>query len=169
MSKKTIISKREEYIIKEKHGYIKSRNSFDINKCLRGGKILDDKQQKLIDNLDNVIKNNILEEDIQVYRYDNVVFVDSMYPKITDLTSKIGCVIENKSFISTSCVVGSSIMAQDKSRDIHLKINVPKGTNCYTTDNGKESEIILPRNIKMKLIGLETENNRKVLIYEICN
>ena len=62
-------------------------------------------------------------------------------PKIvTEMESKLGTIINEKAFVSTSVVQDKNIMT-DKA--VRFELKTPKGTNAYVTKNKKESECIL--------------------------
>ena len=83
-----------------------------------------------------------------------------------------GAIFNNKGFTSTSTIEGHNMFIRDYSKaPVVMKIDIDKGFSGYFADNYPESELILPRNTRMrfekavveKIYGVE----RIVLYYKV--
>ena len=184
-AKKGQVTKEERKIIYGKthfSGYINSSNARKINKSLREGIELADKQEVISETLSQVIKNNVIDNDIHVYRHItpdslfDIVGVEVPKPsllepaevfwdKLSTLPEKIGKNVEftEKGFLSTSAVRGKNVFTD---RNLVFEIDVPKGTNGYITTNKKETEIIFDKGSKL-LIKQATIENIKTSDFKI--
>ena len=184
-AKKGQVTKEERKIIYGKthfSGYINSSNARKINKSLREGIELTDKQEVISETLSQVIKNNVIDNDIHVYRHItpdslfDIVGVEVPKPsllepaevfwdKLSTLPEKIGKNVEftEKGFLSTSAVRGKNVFTD---RNLVFEIDVPKGTNGYITTNKKETEIIFDKGSKL-LIKQATIENIKTSDFKI--
>lgn len=156
-AKKGQVTKEERKIIYGKthfSGYINSSNARKINKSLREGITLTDKQEVISETLSQVIKNNVIDDDIHVYRHItpdplfDIVGVEVPKPsllepaevfwyKLSTLPEKIGKNVEftEKGFLSTSAVRGKNVFTD---RILVFEIDVPKGTNGYITTKKRD-------------------------------
>lgn len=184
-AKKGQVTKEERKIIYGKthfSGYINSSNARKINKSLREGIELTDKQEVISETLSQVIKNNVIDNDIHVYRHItpdslfDIVGVEVPKPsllepaevfwdKLSTLPEKIGKNVEftEKGFLSTSAIRGKNVFTD---RNLVFEIDVPKGTNGYITTNKKETEIIFDKGSKL-LIKQATIENIKTSDFKI--
>jgi hypothetical protein len=149
-------------------GYVATHNYSNINSNMRGDGFatnpLDEDDLKTIEAMRNAINTNTLDDDYTLVRYVNGSYLSNVFgvldsdgrilqdgdiihnignqvPKIvTEMESKLGTIINEKAFVSTSVVQDKNIMT-DKAARFELK--APKGTNAYVTKNKKESECIL--------------------------
>ena len=173
------ITKEERSIVYGKghfSGYINSSNARKMNEIIRNDGILPSDYQEIADVLQGIIKKNVINENIMVYRYvstDTLEAItgvkapvatlrmssDEYWEKVKEASEsiKIGHVYTEKAFLSTSGVFDNNVM---KSKGILLNIKVPKGTNGYITTNNKESEIIFGQNTKIRITGTKLENER---------
>ena len=132
-------------------------------------KALHPDDEKTIEAMRTVISKNELDKDLYLTRYVNADYLTSMFgvkfnpygkgeetisnsivnaanfkkhiPGVVEgLQGKVGEIITEKAFVSTSLMGEKNIM-QDK--PVMLIIEAPKGTNCYVPKNRKESECIL--------------------------
>ena len=151
-------------------GYIKSSNSYKINKAMREGTVheLSEGNQKTIETLKNVINKNVSDVDAVLIRKVDRNYLESVYNiKSTELkdivdeinTKKIGETYIEKGFVSTSYKADKNINLND---DIELDIYAPKGTNMFLTKNRTESEIILQTNTRFELEGAVLTDDGKV-------
>lgn len=162
---------KESTIMKD--GYVASSNAFSINEKLRNSLALSDRDNKTVDALDDLIKANKLKDNVILYRNVKNDFVKNMFKveiddlSITDAINKIKSSginkITDKAFFSTSAVkTANAFMA----RKVHLEVLTKKGTNALIVDNYSESEIILGRNQKFKIVDVVEDNNKIKVILE---
>ena len=149
-------------------GYVAMHNYSNINSNMRGDGFatnpLDGDDLKTIEAMRNAISANVLDDDYVLVRYVNGSYLTDVFgvfdsdgrilqdwdiiynignqvPKIvTEMESKLGTIINEKAFVSTSVVQDKNIMT-DKA--VRFELKTPKGTNAYVTKNKKESECIL--------------------------
>jgi hypothetical protein len=149
-------------------GYVATHNYSNINSNMRGDGFatnpLDGDDLKTIEAMRNAISANVLDDDYVLVRYVNGSYLTDVFgvfdsdgrilqdwdiihdignqvPRIvTEMESKIGTVINEKAFVSTSIVQSKNIMT-DKA--IRFELKTPAGTSAYVTKNKKESECIL--------------------------
>jgi hypothetical protein len=149
-------------------GYVATHNYSNINSNMRGDGFatnpLDEDDLKTIEAMRNAINTNTLDDDYTLVRYVNGSYLSNVFgvldsdgrilqdwdiihnignqvPKIvTEMESKLGTIINEKAFVSTSVVQDKNIMT-DKA--VRFELKAPKGTNAYVTKNKKESECIL--------------------------
>lgn len=171
------------------NGYIATSNSFGINEYLRTGNkdgILNfEKSLKTIEELEKVIKNNHASKDVILHR-----FVDSDYLNHYEMVNDFSkafftgdedsmklCVKEFnaihagqietfKAFTSTSFDSSKNVFTD---RPVKLTIHVPKGSNCYMTENLFESEIILNADSKFKIHGAKLDGGYFNIFLELIN
>ena len=158
-----------------KTAYINSSEAKYINADLRNGVELTGKRKEIADTLSEVINNNTIPENIQVFRYVDrdalsaITGVDFPMPKLTEpaeeywarlnkLPELIGTNKEfvEKGFMSTSAVAEKNVF---KERQLVLNINVPKETHGYITTNNKESEIIFDHGTKLLIKECRIEDS----------
>lgn len=145
------------YINDERKGYIQTYNSFDINNALRKGSKLEEDDAKTVATLDAIIARNRLPKNALLYRYEEGGFVDFLAGRRTNKTewmsvieSFIGREIQDLGYRSTSVVEDKNIF--EYQRDIKLIIKAKAGSNAYVTDNEMESEVVLPRGARIKIL-----------------
>lgn len=145
------------YINGERKGYIQTYNSFDINNALRKGAKLEEDDAKTVATLDAIIARNRLPKNALLYRYEEGGFVDFLAGRRTNKTewmsvieSFIGREIQDLGYRSTSVVEDKNIF--EYQRDIKLIIKAKAGSNAYVTDNEMESEVVLPRGARIKIL-----------------
>lgn len=176
------IAKHEKELLYER--YINNESSYDINAFLRKfdvgdkavkdtwsekisqirGVFVDNEALKAIDVLDRIIAQNILENDIVLFRYIQPDAIESLigenitmkgtYDAAKILKKHIGGVVQDKGFWSTSAIEKKNVV---RNFPIQLEIHAPKGTNAYVTDNIMESEIILKRGTKCVIKDMKIE------------
>ena len=137
------------------NGYTQRCSSFDLNRKLRKGQLLDSKEIKIFLAINSACNNNKLEKNIYLFRFVDQEFIKKYNIEFNRL-SKISIsnalfkfknniidknIKEKESgFISSSCDINKNVF---RSRDILLILYVEKGCNLYATNNEQESEIIL--------------------------
>nr|DAJ29976.1 MAG TPA: minor capsid component [Caudoviricetes sp.] len=177
--RQTINKKNEKIIMNTDTGYIQTVNSFDINLKLRNDKPLSKSDQRTIKALDSLIEDNTLPNNIVLYRNDGIAFIKSRFgideDKIYSLkaselvkaikATKITEFLE-KGYFSTSAIKNNNIFL---SRRVQSEIRVKKGTNAFVTNNWKESEVILKRNQRYKIVDISSEKDKIKIIMEIVN
>lgn len=166
------IDKDKESIIMN-GGYVATSNAFDINEKLRKNLDLSDKDRTTVNALDSLIKANKLKDNVILYRNDGLGFIESHFGisikglNNTEAINKLKdigkIIISDNGFYSTSSVKQINAFL---SRKIHSEIRTKKGTNALVVDNLSESEIILGRNQKFKIIDIVEDNNKIKLILE---
>lgn len=170
------------------NSYVNTKTSYEINKILNeiddlsefeseGGAILFD----AVKALDKATTSLKIPNDIRVFRTVKSDYLENVFG-ITDLgiNNKIkilnenysGSIFNNKGFTSTSTIEGHNMFIRDYSKaPVVMKIDIDKGFTGYFADNYPESELILPRNTRMrfekavaeKIYGVE----RIVLYYKV--
>lgn len=170
-NQQTINSKNENIIMNK--GYVASNNSFDINENLRSNNKLSQENKKIVKALDSLINTNKLKENILLYRNDGQSFIESHFGvSITglDITTAIRKIkdtgiktIADKGFLSTSAIKNQNVF---NFRKIHSEIRAKKETNAFVTSNYIESEIILGRNQKIKIIDIIKDGDKIKIIME---
>lgn len=175
---KHTITKEERSIIYGKghfSGYINSSDAKHINKILREGGTLSDKQKEVVGTLQKVIDKNTIPDDIIVTRYvasdalESIVGVkiptaslkmtnEEFFELLDKIPSQIpqNHTYTEKAFLSTSGVMDKNVM---KDKNIMLKIKVPKGTHGYVSSNYKESEIIFGQGTKLKIENVSIQDS----------
>lgn len=166
-----INAKNEEIIMN--NGYVATANSFFINERLRTDKPLSDYDKKIVDALDSLINTNKLKDNYTLYRNDGIGFIEAHFGiNITGMETKTAIEkikavgkteIVDKGFYSASAIKEENVF---KGRKIHSEVRVKKGTNAFITSNFKESEIILSRNQKLRILDIYEENNKIKIISE---
>ena len=166
-----INTKNEEIIMND--GYVATANSFFINEKLRTDKPLSDHDKKIVDALDSLINTNKLKDNYTLYRNDGIGFIEAHFGiNITGMETKTAIEkikavgkteIVDKGFYSASAIKEENAF---KGRKIHSEVRVKKGTNAFITSNFKESEIILSRNQKLRILDIYEENNKIKIISE---
>lgn len=170
------------------NSYVNTKTSYEINKILNeiddlsefeseGGAMLFD----AVKALDKATTSLKIPNDIRVFRTVKNDYLENVFG-ITDLgiNNKIkilnenysGTIFNNKGFTSTSTIEGHNMFIRDYSKaPVVMKIDIDKGFTGYFADNYPESELILPRNTRMrfekavveKIYGVE----RIVLYYKV--
>ena len=158
-------------------GYIRTWNSSYINEDLRNGVRLKGDNLKTVKTLDAVIERNTLPNGVTLYRMEDAGYIRflgcnsrSVSEIIPFLNSKAGEIISDPGFKSTSCVEGLNVFKDV--RDVRVNIRAPKGAHAFVTFNKPESEVILPRGSKLKLVSaryLVRPNNGRILIIIDCD
>ncbi|MGN0603816.1 MAG: ADP-ribosyltransferase [Oscillospiraceae bacterium] len=154
-------------------GYIRTSNSFSINKSLRNGDLssLSDDDKLTISTLEGIMDNNPSKVDIMVDRYTDPNYIRKNFGielKRFNTQSTNSCMqeilnnhinecIQENGFISTSWNPEENVFKD--SRPVQLVISIPQGTPMYITDNSDESEIILKRGTKFKVTNCDTTQN----------
>jgi len=174
--KQNINTKNEEIIMND--GYVATANSFSINSQLRRGleSEMFESQKSVVDALDSLIKLNKLQDNMILYRNDGLGFVEAHFGlDISSMSNKeaIQAIksinkteISDKGFYSTSAIKEENFF---KNRRIQSEIRVKEGTNAFITSNFEESEIILGRNQKIKILDIIEENDKIKIISETIN
>jgi hypothetical protein len=133
-------------------GYIRNRNSFTINKALRRGEALSPENQKLYDDMIDIIGKQKLTENIKVTRYADEAFLQAISGK--DGKPVVGSIIQEKGFLSTSAQSDMNVFA--KRRNVKMTMLADEGTNAFVTGNKQESEIIFAPNTKYKITSVSS-------------
>ncbi|WP_105116341.1 ADP-ribosyltransferase [Streptococcus suis] len=146
-------------------GYIKTGNSFDINRALRPGgdmDILTDDDWDVMAALDEVIESNATPYNIRGLRKVSYDYLDSFLantdvPKGTSLSELAENINNLNNHAYFELAYSSVSVDPDKNvfenRRIWLDIEVPKGTNAYMSSNLMESEFILGTGTTFELKG----------------
>ena len=156
-------------------GYIRTWNSSYINEDLRNGVRLKGDNLKTVKTLDAVIERNTLPNDVTLYRMEGVKYLrflgcDSDYVKdaVSFLNSKTGEILTDPGFKSTSCVEGLNVFEDE--RNVRINIRARKGAHAFVTFNKPESEVILPRGSRLKLISARSfvspDNGRELIVID---
>ncbi len=171
-SKQNINTKNERIVNNQDTGYVQTINSFEINSKLRNNQKLSEKEKETVKALDNLIKNNKLPNNIMLYRNVSNNFLESHFGQLPQKASIKDTVkylknkkvksIKDKGYCSTSAIEEKNVF---KSRLCHLEIKANTGTHAFVTNNFLESEIILGRNQKLKIIDIKVANNEQITIY----
>lgn len=158
------------------NGYVATANSFAINEKLRLDKPLSDNDKKIVNALDSLIKENKLPDNFLLYRNDGIGFIEAHFGldiskmnnqeivKALKLTGKTE--FSDKGFYSVSAIKEENVF---KGRKIHTEIRTKKDTNAFITSNYDESEIILGRNQKFRILDILEENNKVKIITETAD
>ena len=155
-------------------GYVANSNSFFINDKLRNNLDLIDEFKETVNALDELISTNVIDENILLFRNDGIGFIESHFKtSISGMDTKTAIEHLNKvkpenissgAYTSTSTIKDVNVF---KSRKIHSEIRVKKGTNAYVANNFTESEIILGRNQKFKVLEIKEEGDKIKIILEV--
>lgn len=94
------------------------------------------------------VHNNYIEATF------NFIPSDDIYYNLSMIKQQIGIIKIEKAFMS--CYMTEKHVIE---RNIKLEIKRPKGAKTYITRNKEESEIILPWNIRYKIIWADIINN----------
>lgn len=156
-------------------GYIKSGNSFRINKALRNNEELEEDLKTIATTLQRVIDKNTMDCDIMVYRYIDEIALENMtgikIPKATARKSKeeffeeleeaVKMLEKNTTYVEKGFMSTSGIATQNvfTTRNVLLRIGVPSGSHCYVTTNNLESEIILGQGTRLVIKEMNVENS----------
>jgi hypothetical protein len=110
--------------------------------------------------IDNVLSKSKIEQDTTVYR--------GISSRTAYQIMENGA-FENKGYTATSVAMGDAmgfaqhmpLKMEDSyvpGRDLQsvIMFNVPKGSSGFYFGRGRESEVLLPRNLKLKLTGVRT-------------
>ena len=149
--------KADEYNIDIIHnGYTQRCSSFDLNKKLRKGQLLNKNENEIYLAINNACSDNSLKENKYLFRYVSQEFINKYNIEFNRLSqSSISNAIfkfknnvidkkikeKDNGFISSSCDIIKNVF---KSRDVLFVLYVEKGCHLYVTNNEAESEIILP-------------------------
>lgn len=166
-----IINQEKEKLIMN-NGYVGTMNSFTINENIRKGIPLNERDKKTVDALDYLIKSNKLNDNVTLHRNVKIDFIKNTFGvdvdglPISDAVSKIKEVglseILNNGFTSTSAIKDVNAFL---SRKVNIEIRAKKGTNAFIPKNYSESEVILGRNQKFKILEIvESEDKNKIKI-----
>lgn len=170
--KSTNITPKELRLIDGDMGgkYTKTPTSWTINTALREGRLhhLGPEEKEAVSALDDVIARNRLQEDIICYRYDsyNLVkvlsngAVSNQKDVLNFFQSLEGKVIQDNGYRSVSSVEGLNVF---DFYPIRLNIRVPAGTNAYVANNAQESEIVLGRGSKIKILSSQQVGTKVVI------
>lgn len=166
------IDKEKESLIMN-GGYVATSNAFDINEKLRKKIDLSDKDKNTVAALDDLIKANKLKDNVMLYRNVKNDFVKNTFGldieglTISESIKKMKDVnltkFSEKAFFSTSALKDVNAF---KSRKVHLEVRANKETNALAVNNYSESEIILGRNQKFKIIDIVEDSDKIKLILE---
>lgn len=176
-----IKEKEKGIIINGRLGYVRTSNSFDINKKLREMKLkkihykktdlLDTQQKKVVETLTRVINKNKVPENLFATREMGEGFLIGVFgDELKNLSeSAIIDIINNKWIGKTISADGGffSCALNDKKvlyRKVKLNVHIPKGTKGFVADNPMESEIILGRNTSYLIMGAALESGTKIVI-----
>ncbi len=161
----------ENVIMDLDSGYVGTSNSFYLNGKLRNNENLSKDDKQTIEALDNLIKSNKLPIDLTLKRFVSDDFIKSHFDietknKSTDetidlLKSKNVVEFSDKGYTSTSAIETKNVFFN---RRFKLEIRAQKGTNAFIVDNFDESEIILGRNQKMKIVDFTKTNRGQINI-----
>lgn len=170
-------------------GYVATRNYQTINRALMENNYdslsADDKET--VEAMRRVISGNQLDQDSVLTRYVNADYISSVFgtrnengeilgnmelecrkkvmqAAVEDVRKKIGTMVSNNAFISTSMIKEKNIM-QDKS--VRITISAVKGTHCYVPTNRKESEVIFGDNTDLYITDAKTAVDGKLEIFAI--
>lgn len=169
LSKTMKLTDKERYILYESDDlYIDSAWSRTINSELAKNKIgktvpkdfMDKGSYEQIITLDKVIAKNSLPEETWLYRK-----VSPYWLQREGIEFKTGNIITEYGFTSTSAVEGANVMR--KGKDVLLEIRAPKGTKAFVSSNSAESEVILPRNSKFKVVSVSDRSGKTVVRLEV--
>lgn len=159
------VTKHQEWVLYESDDlYIDSAWSRTINSELAEAKIgdvipddfMDAGSRQQIQTLDEVIAANKTPKDIRVYRRVTPKWLEREGIKFEE-----GEIVTEYGFTSTSGVEGKNVMGKKKT--VRLEIDVPKGSNAFFSKNSDESEIILPRGSKFKVLSVRGEKGEEVI------
>src|SRR5699024_2037522 len=169
----------------EEWGYIGGYNGIKINKHFYGTleeyESLTKSDHKTIKYLDKVINQNTIDDDILVTRYisgealENIIKQNTVLESLdldaaSDNVFKGGEItFTNKAYTSTSLMPDNEYLMSM----IDMKIEIPKGSKGYVTDNFEETELILPRDTKLGIRKLSVKDDGSVdiiarLMYGDC-
>lgn len=158
-------------------GYIQTWNSSFINEDLRNGVRMTGDNLKTVKTLDAIIERNTLPKDVLLYRYEDSGYIkfigcnsDSASDIVQFLNNNAGMILSDPGFKSTSCVEGLNVFGDD--RDVRVNIRAKKGAHAFVTVNVPESEVILPRGSRLKLISarsLVRPDDGRILIVIDCD
>ena len=136
------------------NGYTQRCSSFDLNRKLRKGRLLDNNENIIYSAINSACNNNILEENKYLFRFVDQEFIKKYnieFHRLSKLSISNALfkfkknIIDKKirekesGFISSSCDINKNVF---RSRDILLILYVEKGCHLYVTNNEQESEII---------------------------
>lgn len=134
-----------------------------INKGLTQNTEMSDSTNRTIKNLDSIFKNAKMPEDIQVFRGINPKTYNTML-QINPELEKIGSTIKLKNFSSTS--IREDVAKKFAGTGPIVELYVPKGTSGFMIPHS-EDEILLNRNIKIKVVGIRKKGSRKVVTWQV--
>lgn len=141
--------------------YCYNQNALDLNNKLRKHEQLSNKDLQLITHLDLLIANNSLPVTVTVNRFigltdlynitgvQNKINGETLQQTINRLNNelaKVQYLKTNNAF--SSCSLNNGLFYRDR---LKLVIKIHPGSRCLVPGNKIEQEIILPRNISLKL------------------
>ena len=151
-------------------GYIRTANSFSINRYMRGiSDSIDGEAMATIELLKGLIKKAPLKKDTTFVRFsgdDRGAGEGSYVRDVLGLTPEeftgadsstlgrklVGLDITDKAFVSVSSNAYANVFT---TMDVCLIIKAKKGTRVLFTDNAQESEAILAPGTPMKISGVK--------------
>lgn len=156
------------------HGYVGTANSFDLNNALRTDVPFSPEDERTIKSLDSLINENSLSKNYNLHRFINDDFISDKFgistwgkdnQQIIERLKESGIKeYDDKGYLSTSMVEKKNKFQE---RKFQLEIRAKKGTPGFLTTNFVESELILKRGQKMKVIDFEeTDKGRIKVIVE---
>lgn len=158
-----------------KLGYIQANKNYsNINGYLRGNiRTLSPDNQRTVATLDNLTNSNSLPDNyigirkVSAEYLSDVLGVEgfndfdsnSVKDAVDSIKKMIGTEIEDQAFTSISLIEDRNYF---KDRPIKFTIKAPKGTKGLVTNNTEESEFIVARNSKLKIIDAESYKPSKL-------
>lgn len=102
--------------------------------------------------LDRQVATNVAPKDMIARRFVGSDYLTDTYrcSSTDDLAKQIGCIVQNKSYMSATIDSHPSYT----SRPVMMTIECPKGTNVLPTANLTEGEIIFGRNCRYELVDV---------------
>ena len=152
------------------NGYIRGGYYKELNQLLRDGNLnkITGKGKEILDAMDSAISRSILPTDMLLNRNVGADFLSSHLgistnlaasEKIALINKKIGSTITEKGFSSTSALYDRTAMSHG---EVRIKILAQRGTHGYVSPNLTESEIILGRGQRFKIISAELADDGKI-------
>ena len=107
--------------------------------------------------LDRQVMANVAPKDMIARRFVGTDYLTGTYGSSSyeELSKQIGCVVQNKSYMSATIDSHPSYT----SRPVMMTIECPKGTNVLPTANLTEGEIIFGRNCQYELVDVIDRTN----------
>lgn len=163
---------KEKDAIKQYTGYSYS----GVNSYLRGDERFETEDIKeIIKNVDSAMKKAIMNEDVLVFRGDDMKGLQglinvegrrgSWYEKGKNLDSLLGETVVNKSYMSTSM---NEVLPQYR-QGVVYHINVPKGANAADISNlskqESEREVLINRNQEFEITNIKYKVDEEGYVY----